>query len=103
MANYSTTNGNADTARASDAKLNTPTRVQDSNRPAERNDEDRIHRHIDAVSEDVKKNYRLAKQTAGEYAERGEAILRDQVERAPMQTIAIAAGLGFIAGLLLRR
>lgn len=67
----------------------------------------KVHNEVESRGEDMadeaKKNYQAVKQTASEYAERGEAMLRQQVERAPMQSLAMAIGIGFLAALLIRR
>lgn len=102
MATYSQTNGEAETNRTTEP-VGGSSRIGETARSSEWENRDQVGRGIESTKQDVKQNYEMVKQTASEYADKGEAILREQVERAPMQTVAIAVGIGFIAGLLLRR
>lgn len=102
MANYSQTNGEAENNRSTDP-ASSGSRIGETSRSSEWENRDQLGRDLESTAQEAKKNYQMVKQTASEYADKGEALLRDQVERAPMQTVAIAVGIGFIAGLLLRR
>lgn len=107
MANTSQTNGNGtpenEATRAGEAVGASVNRIGDTARTAGRRARDEIERSGQEIGDEASKGYQAVKQVASNYADRGEALLRDQVERAPMQSLAIAVGIGFLMALLIRR
>ena len=107
MANPTQTNGNGNTdteaGRAADSIGAGVERIGESARATTRRARDELQRGGDQINQEVGKGYQAVKEVATEYADRGEMMLRDQVERAPMQSLAIAVGVGFLLAHLLRR
>lgn len=64
------------------------------------------HEYADAARDEAKRLYRAGERRAGEVAEYAEGYyddVSDMVRRNPAQALGIAAGVGFLVGLLLAR